>query len=146
MQKTFFRVVVPNGDPEFVNPNTKWPTCYGTYDVFRTVDDLNEFMDIFGWGMGITTWEHEEVTFPDNELRFVNVLSWDYKRETITEYCPDCDTEVELKTVFSVQVCPNCGELILPCALCDHDKCDCANCPLEAIKKDILSKYTKEVK
>ena len=45
----------------------------------------------------------------------------------------------------SMMVCPNCGELILPCALCDHDKCDCANCPLEAIKKDILSKYTKEV-
>lgn len=61
----------------------------------------------------------------------------------VDEFCPHCETEVELKPVFSVQVCPNCGELILPCNLCDHDTCDCAHCPLEDIRRDILSKYNK---
>jgi predicted RNA-binding Zn-ribbon protein involved in translation (DUF1610 family) len=65
--------------------------------------------------------------------------------EPITEMCPHCEREVELQPVFSVQVCPMCGELILPCNLCDHDNCDCANCALENIKLDILinalSKY-----
>lgn len=61
--------------------------------------------------------------------------------EPITEYCPHCENEVDLRPVFSVQVCPSCGELILPCNLCDHDNCNCANCPLEDIRLDILAKH-----
>ena len=41
------------------------------------------------------------MTFKEDELRFVNVLSWNFKNDSITEYCPDCDTEVELRTAFS---------------------------------------------
>lgn len=145
MQKTFYRVIVTNGDPELIDPITKWPNCYGPYHVFKSVDSLHEFMDIFAWGMGIKEWDYEEVTFNEDELRFLNFLAWDFKNDSITEYCPDCETEVELKYTFSVQVCPHCGELIIPCALCDHDRCDCANCPLEAIKQDILRNYTKNV-
>lgn len=37
---------------------------------------------------------------------------------TCFEYCPHCDTEVELKTEFKMQVCPNCGKPIAPCNLC----------------------------
>jgi predicted RNA-binding Zn-ribbon protein involved in translation (DUF1610 family) len=65
--------------------------------------------------------------------------------QPIDEMCPFCEREVKLKPVFSVQICPYCGELILPCNLCDHNTCDCANCPLEEIRLDIeitaLSKY-----
>lgn len=65
--------------------------------------------------------------------------------EPLVELCPHCNRETPLKPIFSVQVCQYCGELILPCGLCNHDTCDCAHCPLEEIKLDILiqalSKY-----
>lgn len=64
--------------------------------------------------------------------------------ETIFEYCPFCDTEVELKPISSVQLCPNCGKLILPCNLCDHDNCDCGNCLLSSIRNEIELKYTQD--
>ena len=42
-----------------------------------------------------------------------------------TEWCPHCDTEVELKGKLEVQPCPNCGEMIYPCNLCLHCTKDC---------------------
>lgn len=47
---------------------------------------------------------------------------------TIYEYCPYCEDEVELKWNFDVQICPNCGRPIVPCSLCEGCK---GNCPLE---------------
>lgn len=38
---------------------------------------------------------------------------------TITELCPYCEQEVELEAEFHVQVCPNCGEYIMPCSQCE---------------------------
>lgn len=63
-----------------------------------------------------------------DSLEYVNVPN--YSKE-ITEYCPHCENEVELQCIFANQVCPNCGELITPCGLCDHNVCDCENCPLQ---------------
>lgn len=34
------------------------------------------------------------------------------------EWCPHCETEVELDTDFKMQICPNCGKPIAPCNLC----------------------------
>ena len=48
----------------------------------------------------------------------------------VTEWCPFCEEEVEIKAQMRVQKCPNCGENIIPCCLCDMDKADCANCKL----------------
>lgn len=35
------------------------------------------------------------------------------------EYCPHCDTEVELKHEMTAQKCPNCGKWICPCSICE---------------------------
>ena len=48
----------------------------------------------------------------------------------VDEYCPHCESEVRLKVEFKKQKCPECGVMIKPCALCDTDKVDCADCPL----------------
>ena len=44
------------------------------------------------------------------------------------EWCPCCDTEVVIPS-FGVSFCPNCGELILPCSMCDASYNDCGDCP-----------------
>ena len=49
---------------------------------------------------------------------------------SVTEWCPNCEEEAKLKAIFKVQICPNCGKPIKPCALCDMDKVDCSKCPL----------------
>lgn len=41
------------------------------------------------------------------------------------EWCPHCDSEVELKCEMKPQVCPVCGKWICPCSLCDGCKKDC---------------------
>ena len=57
--------------------------------------------------------------------------------ETIFEYCPYCNDEVELSSELKVQVCPNCGMAIVPCSICPlahMGKCS-SNCPLEEHSK-----------
>lgn len=36
----------------------------------------------------------------------------------IWEWCPECDSEVQLEDVMKVQKCPECGADILPCTYC----------------------------
>lgn len=49
----------------------------------------------------------------------------------IDEYCPNCDSEVQLVNFFAPQRCPSCGDIQLPCCLCD----ECVSpCPLLALK------------
>ena len=62
----------------------------------------------------------------------------------IIEWCPYCGDEVEIEDRMDLQECPNCGNKILPCSLCDHDKCDCGECPFKKNKKqDYESKCCK---
>jgi predicted RNA-binding Zn-ribbon protein involved in translation (DUF1610 family) len=49
----------------------------------------------------------------------------------ISEWCPKCNTEVELEESFTTQICPNCNKEILPCCMCDNDEVNCNECPLE---------------
>ncbi len=49
---------------------------------------------------------------------------------TITEWCSHCEGEVEIKNIPEKQICPECGESIYPCSLCDHNNVKCANCIL----------------
>lgn len=59
---------------------------------------------------------------------------------TITEYCPHCDCEVELQSEFKVQKCPNCRTFIVPCNQCPllaQNKCDSSRCPLEALANEL---------
>ena len=52
---------------------------------------------------------------------------------TTIEYCPHCDSEVELEYKFEVQQCPRCKRSIKPCSICtiilDFPN-DCKDCPL----------------
>lgn len=38
--------------------------------------------------------------------------------DTTSEYCPHCDTVVELEPELKVQKCPNCGKRIVACSMC----------------------------
>lgn len=44
--------------------------------------------------------------------------------EKVAEWCSHCCQEVEINSI-GVQVCPNCGEMILPCCMCEdcYGKC-----------------------
>lgn len=48
--------------------------------------------------------------------------------DTCTEWCPNCESEVELPYEFKTHKCPNCNERILPCAQCFISNCQ--YCPL----------------
>ena len=49
--------------------------------------------------------------------------------ETFYEWCTSCNEEVELPAIMAVYKCPNCGEFILPCTLCDIEgQTNCENC------------------
>ena len=41
----------------------------------------------------------------------------------IDEWCPFCETEVELPTQAMKQRCPVCGEVIIACSQCMGGKC-----------------------
>lgn len=49
--------------------------------------------------------------------------------ETTEEYCPHCDTTVDLEHDFKVQKCPNCGKWLAPCSICPLENCS-KHCPL----------------
>jgi predicted RNA-binding Zn-ribbon protein involved in translation (DUF1610 family) len=53
-------------------------------------------------------------------------------KNAIYEVCPFCEQEVELKNEFKPQICPNCGEYILPCSICVKE--NCKNCELETLR------------
>ena len=53
--------------------------------------------------------------------------------EKVDEWCPYCDTEVELEHELKVQRCPSCGHWIVPCSICPLTKCT-KPCPLERLE------------
>ena len=59
------------------------------------------------------------------------------------EWCPKCEQEVELinPTYKTPQECPNCGEWILPCCLCDDDDYGCCDaCEMACKERDKIIK------
>ena len=48
----------------------------------------------------------------------------------LQEYCSNCCQEVTIDAEFKMQVCPNCGKVILPCSMCDMDSAKCNACKL----------------
>jgi exosome complex RNA-binding protein Csl4 len=48
----------------------------------------------------------------------------------IYETCSVCLTEIEIKDC-QPKICSNCGDLVLPCKLCDLDNVNCNKCPWE---------------
>lgn len=54
---------------------------------------------------------------------------------TVYEWCPDCEQDVPLKATMEVQRCPECGTWIVPCAMCQGQKCQ--GCELEEKAKQL---------
>lgn len=103
---------------------------WGERDIFQTQADVYKWLNIYGYGCGITkedTIEVIEVKDYDKSKYSFHRLSY---HDDIDELCPHCGNDVRLKRFFANQICPECGKLISPCTLCDFDKCDCTNCPL----------------
>lgn len=42
------------------------------------------------------------------------------RENEVEEPCPHCDNVVELQNVFVAQICPECGNWIMPCSICEH--------------------------
>lgn len=61
----------------------------------------------------------------DEKYTFANKI-----HNHVYERCPHCETEVKLDSLFEKQPCPNCGETISPCALCNCDAVKCNECPI----------------
>lgn len=102
--------------------------CLLSSDVFLSKEDAMEFALLYGYGSGVKDFEIDE--YDEDDIEDYNVVKMSDLNKTFTEYCPHCDHEVELAYEFKIQRCPDCGKLIAPCNLCNHDLCDCANCPL----------------
>lgn len=49
----------------------------------------------------------------------------------VEEYCAHCGDEVMIDAVPKIQECPECGEPIIPCCMCDMGKTDCEKCQIE---------------
>ena len=104
---------------------------WGKNEIFQTQHDVNKGLNFFGYGGGITkkdTIEVFEVKDYDKSKYSFHKVSY---HDDIDELCPHCGNDVSLKRIFANQICPECGALISPCSLCDYDKCDCKNCPLQ---------------
>jgi len=56
------------------------------------------------------------------------------KEETTTEWCPYCCEEVELPIKLGKYKCPNCGEMIANCSMCE--KMDCNICVYNTDNED----------
>lgn len=86
--------------------------------LYGKVMQLDEFVNLFNTG-------NLGVIHPDKgEIRILDYC------DTCVEFCPHCECEVELRTEFVKQICPNCGEIIAPCNLCGGECIK--NCPLGA--------------
>ena len=104
---------------------------WGENLIFQTQADVYKWLNIYGYGGGITKKDTIEVI----EVKDYDKSKYSYHRlsyhDDIIELCPHCGDEVVLKSIFANQVCPCCGKLISPCSLCDCNRCDCQNCPLQ---------------
>lgn len=76
-------------------------------------------------------WEHAITNYFEDDKEVAGVMgTWDFDSDKTEEYCPHCDTCVDLEDEFKVQRCPNCGTWIVPCSICPLGSC-VAKCPLE---------------
>lgn len=50
---------------------------------------------------------------------------------TIFEWCPHCEGEVELPIELGRYNCPSCNESIINCSVCYTDGTDCSKCLLD---------------
>ena len=58
---------------------------------------------------------------------------FDYNEGHCDEWCPECDTEVELPPSIGIYRCPSCGKWMVNCSMCylqTECKCSFPNCPL----------------
>lgn len=100
-----------------------------------------EFFVVFPSDLDIIEKKGTEDLFVD-----VYVVSGDdgeYDDGFCDEWCPECDSEVELPRKLGVYRCPNCGKWMVNCSMCyltENGRCSWSNCPLsyEARRRNSL--------
>lgn len=54
-----------------------------------------------------------------------------YPNLKTTEWCQNCDSEVEI-IAYGLSKCPVCGAILRPCSMCSTDQFErCGSCPYE---------------
>lgn len=76
--------------------------------------------------------DYTETNFEDDVEEPEKEAGQQIHRKT-DEWCPYCDTEVELDCELKVQKCPSCGYWITPCSICPLTDCS-KPCPLERME------------
>ena len=102
---------------------------YRVGDYTEYIEDFNIVRDSLWYSGAIADFYRENNLCDLHEC-------YDYFTETLTEMCPECETEVELVTELKWQVCPSCGKPIAPCGLCNMDFVKCSDCPLGCDKRN----------
>ena len=82
-------------------------------------------------------------SYYDEVDEFMNKKYEQTALNTTSEYCPHCDSFVELAPDLSVQKCPNCGKWIVACSMClaaeEEGGEYCKKCAL-CYRADVLNK------
>ena len=107
------------------------PKSLDSHDVFETYTTAQEYMKRYAYGDDVH--DYQILSCEPKDMRYLHVIKKEDLPTIIDECCPFCESEVELPATFEPHKCPVCGKWIAPCNLCDHDVCDCKNCPLTAI-------------
>lgn len=61
-----------------------------------------------------------------------------FEKETVTEMCPHCDTEVTVRWDIGdgmQTVCPTCGEKMMLCSMCEECRDNAIFCDWDSNKK-----------
>lgn len=127
MENKIYQIEVVNAISQEIIDN-KIPNGLFSFQVFKSQYDADRWMELYGYGEGIT--DYKVIEYNESDIEGYVFVDMPTEKDTFVEYCPHCDSEVNLHYDFKKQVCPKCGKLIAPCNLCNHDVCDCAKCPL----------------
>lgn len=125
-----------NMDNELKQPKLVGYQCEVNGDFFDFNGMLLSFQ-IFSSPMQIQKWLNAYGTLCKLDersiVKVINIYEGDVEdysfvgecEDKATEFCNYCDAEVEIANRFIPQICPNCGEILLPCNMCF----DCQDCP-----------------
>ena len=121
----------------------------------KSREAIGEFLTLDGWKCthnedDLQIWKKGDtiIYFQNYSGNLFGYLTTEYSNaEKTCEYCPYCDTEVELDAELKVQECPNCGKYIVTCSMCtacDDEDWGCTDkCPLEHLANE-LNKDVKQ--
>ena len=112
------------------------------WDIINSLYTIDFFYEIFDGGFDhlVERWfdveKLKKALYEEEEEEMLEEAPADPDKDEgkTQEYCPHCDTIVELDAELKVQTCPNCGKRIVTCSVCRAVDCEniapCKFCPL----------------